>query len=139
MKLILLADFLSKYEISRKIDSLNDKFNSLVDKYIGNGIGASIIVLLFVIIAAVIVGKFSKKQNYSFSSILFFSLLYILGGGFMNMIKNDEIEILEDSVENVKISNNFSNTIKIKHINHRIQIYLNYIHYNKPSFYLLKS
>ena len=29
----------------------------------------------------------------------------ILGGGFMNMIKNDEIEILEDSVENVKISN----------------------------------
>ena len=105
MKLILLADFLSKYEISRKIDSLNDKFNSLVDKYIGNGIGASIIVLLFVIIAAVIVGKFSKKQNYSFSSILFFSLLYILGGGFMNMIKNDEIEILEDSVENVKISN----------------------------------
>ena len=32
MKLILLADFLSKYEISRKIDSLNDKFNSLVDK-----------------------------------------------------------------------------------------------------------
>ena len=56
-----MADFLSKYEISRKIDSLNDKFNSLVDKYIGNGIGASIIVLLFVIIAAVIVGKFSKK------------------------------------------------------------------------------
>ena len=61
MKLILLADFLSKYEISRKIDSLNDKFNSLVDKYIGNGIGSSFIVLLFVIIAAVIVGKFSKK------------------------------------------------------------------------------
>ena len=96
MKLILLADFLSKYEISRKIDSLNDKFNSLVDKYIGNGIGASIIVLLFVIIAAVIVGKFS--------------LLYILSGGFMNMIKNDEIEILEDSVENVKISNRKSST-----------------------------
>lgn len=47
--------------LSKKLDKINQTFSSFVDKYIGDGFGASIIVLVFVILAVLLVGKFAKK------------------------------------------------------------------------------
>jgi len=56
-----IINILMKSELSRKIDLVNEKFNSLVNKYIGDGVGAMVVVLLLVIIAIIIVRNFAKK------------------------------------------------------------------------------
>jgi len=56
-----LINFLMKSELSKKLDLINEKFNAFVNKYIGDGVGAMVIVLAIIIIAIIAVRGFSKK------------------------------------------------------------------------------
>lgn len=61
MRYYLISNIILSSQLSKKIDKINQAFSSFVDKYIGDGLGASVIVLLFVILAVLLVGKFAKK------------------------------------------------------------------------------
>lgn len=61
MRCYPILNILLSSELSKKIDKINQTFSSFVDKYIGDGLGASVIVLVFVILAVLLVGKFAKK------------------------------------------------------------------------------
>lgn len=61
MKYYQTFNILLSSELSKKIDKINQTFSSFVDKYIGDGLGATVIVLVFVILAVLLVGNFAKK------------------------------------------------------------------------------
>lgn len=56
-----VLDAYTKSEIIRKTNSLNERFNAFVEKYIGDGVGAMIIALVFIVLAIIVVKHFAKK------------------------------------------------------------------------------
>lgn len=56
-----LINILLKSEISKKLDSINDRFNAFVNKYIGDGLGAMVIILALIIVSIIVVRNFAKK------------------------------------------------------------------------------
>lgn len=56
-----LINILLKSEISKKLDSINDRFNAFVNKYIGDGLGAMLIILALIIVSIIVVRNFAKK------------------------------------------------------------------------------
>ncbi len=56
-----ILDGYTKTEIIKKTSSINDKFNAWVDKYIGDGVFAMVLILIFIVVAIVIITRLAKK------------------------------------------------------------------------------
>lgn len=57
----MIIDFLLKSQFEKKLDQINENFNALVNKYIGDGIGAMLIVIILVILVIVIIRRSANR------------------------------------------------------------------------------
>ena len=57
----MIVEFLLKSEFEKKLDKINETFNSLVSKYIGDGVGAMLVVLALIIVSVIVIKKVANK------------------------------------------------------------------------------
>ena len=57
----MIVEFLLKSELEKKLDRINENFNAWVDKYIGDGLTAMLIVLGLIVLAIIVIKKVANR------------------------------------------------------------------------------
>ena len=57
----MIIEFLLKSEFEKKVDKINEGFNSFVNKQIGDGVGAMLIVIILIVVSILIINKVANK------------------------------------------------------------------------------
>lgn len=57
----MIVELLLKSELEKKLDKINENFNVWVDKYIGDGLTAMLIVLGLIVVSIIIIRKVANR------------------------------------------------------------------------------